>query len=53
METPAIHPPDPKDYCEDPALSLPIQKQLLWAAKSVPDERDRSGSPLYCLFLEG
>ena len=53
METPAIHPPDPKDHCEDPALSLPIQEQLLGAAKSVPDERDPSGGPLYCLFLEG
>ena len=53
METPAIHPPDPNDYCADPALSLPIQEQLLTAAKGVPDERGRSEGALYGLFLEG
>ena len=51
MEALAIHPPDPEDYHEDPALGLPIQEQLLGTARSVsgivlPNERDRRKNSL-------
>jgi hypothetical protein len=52
MEILVIHPPDPKDCCEGPALSLRMPAQLLRAAKSMPDERGCSEGPLYCLCLE-